>query len=97
MIKDKYEIDEKTKEKVLKSYFDKDSGRLKTLPNKEKKKVIVLQKIFENFESNRKYSEKEVNEIVSGFYDDIFIIRRLLVDYGFMRRTQDCREYWVND
>ncbi|MBC8385518.1 MAG: DUF2087 domain-containing protein [Candidatus Cloacimonetes bacterium] len=97
MIKDKYEIDEKARGKVLKAYFNKDSGRLQTLPNKEKKKVIIFQKIAENFESARKYSEKEVNEIIKSFYDDYFIIRRSLIDYGFMNRTQDCREYWVND
>ena len=97
MLKDKYEIDEKTREKVLKSYFNENSGRLQNLPNKEKKKVIVFQKIAENFEADRKYTEKEVNEIIKRFYDDYFIIRRSLVDFGYMKRTQDCREYWVNE
>ena len=95
MIKDKYEIDEKTREKVLKAYFGKDSEKLISLPSKEKKKVIILQKIVESFETDKKYTEKEVNEIIKRFYDDYFIIRRSLIDFGFMKRTQDCREYWM--
>ena len=97
MIKDKYEIDEKTKEKVIKAYFDMDSGKLISLPRKEKKKVIILQKIVESFDPNMKYSEKEVNIILIEFYSDYFMIRRSLIDYGFMKRTRDCREYWVNN
>ncbi|MFE0442266.1 MULTISPECIES: DUF2087 domain-containing protein [Aerococcus] len=44
---------------------------------------------------NRIYSEKEVNEILKPIYTDFAIIRRSLIDYGFMEHNQDCTEYWI--
>lgn len=49
------------------------------------------------FEGGRNYKEKEVNEIISRWhtFGDYFILRRLLIDCGFMGRLPDGTRYWV--
>ena len=41
------------------------------------------------------FAEREINEIITGniLFDDYALIRRELVENGFLRRTKDCREY----
>ena len=61
---------------------------------KEEKRLLILQTIAQQFEKDRKYTNKEVDDILKAIYHDYATIRRALVDYGFMDRTSDCREYW---
>ena len=68
---------------------------LSTFPSKEKRKIIVLQHILTRFDRNKKYSEKEINEVLKSIYQDFATIRRYLIEYGFMERSKDCMEYWV--
>lgn len=97
MVDDRYLITEKEREQILKTTFESLSPLiLKTFPKKEKKKVVVLKMISEQLEKGRPYTEKELNEILKEIYDDYVVIRRYLVDYGFMERTNDCTEYWLN-
>ena len=86
-------------EKILNSLFDSLSPLvLKTFDFKKKKdekRNLIMQTITQQFEKGRIYSEKEVNEILKAIYPDFATIRRSLIDYGFMERTDDCREYKV--
>ena len=93
MVDERYAITEKDKEKTIKNYFE--DGKFKVFPSKEKKKIIILQHIIKDFDANRKYIEKEVNEIIKRRHDDFVTIRRYFIQYGFMDRTKDCSEYWV--
>jgi len=69
---------------------------LKRFPPKEKKKLVILRLIAEQFETGKRYTEKEVNQILKSIYEaDYVTIRRYLIEYGFMARTQDCRAYWL--
>ena len=43
----------------------------------------------------KKYSEKEVNQILESIYDDFATIRRYLIEYGFMSRNKECTKYWL--
>ncbi|MDF2700621.1 MAG: transcriptional regulator, partial [Haloplasmataceae bacterium] len=49
----------------------------------------------ERFDSSKVYDEKAVNEIIKAIFNDFVTIRRYLIEYGFLARTQDCKEYWV--
>jgi len=69
--------------------------RLKKIPAKQKKKLIVLRKIVEQLQAERVYTEKELNEVITVIYPDYAAIRRYLVDFGFMERRKDGGEYWV--
>lgn len=89
-------LTEEDKQKILANYFkDGRDGKLEVFPSKEKRKLIVLENIVSRFEVNTVYSEKEINEILKPIYTDFAIIRRSLIDYGFMERNQDCTEYWI--
>lgn len=83
------------KDKIIKNYTK--NGRITIFPRKEKKKLIILQYVSEKFDTDRKYSETEINEIIGGIIDDYVSLRRSLIDYGFMERNNDGSEYWVKD
>lgn len=68
---------------------------LRTFEVKEKNKPFILQTIVKQFEKGKVYSDKEINVILKQIYEDNATLRRSLVDYGYMARTSDCREYWV--
>ncbi|AOT69293.1 DUF2087 domain-containing protein [Geosporobacter ferrireducens] len=96
MVDDRYLTTEKEKSQILKTAFASLSPlRLKDFSPKEKKKIVILTKIAEQFEYGKRYPEKELNQILKAIYDDYPVIRRYLIDYGFMERTDDCKEYWL--
>lgn len=96
MVDERYEITAAEREKFLHDAFQSlQPPRLQVFPRKEKKKVVILARIAEEFEQGRVYSEPEVNAILRPIYPDYATIRRYLIEYGFMQRTPDCRAYQV--
>ncbi|AGK99428.1 DUF2087 domain-containing protein [Clostridium pasteurianum] len=93
---DRYNITDKEKVDVIKTYID-ENGALINYPAREKKKIIVLQEIVKNFSKGKIYSEKEINRILKRIYEDYATIRRALIEYGFIERTNDCSNYWVKE
>ncbi|WJY27325.1 DUF2087 domain-containing protein [Sporosarcina trichiuri] len=84
------------KQKVLSNYFKQGlDGPLSQYPSKEKRKLIILEAIAGRFEAGTRYTEKEVNAVLQTMYEDFALIRRALIDYGFLARSLDCTEYWV--
>ncbi len=61
-------------------------GKFETFPVQRKKRKYILEHILRQFEFNRVYSEKEVNETISEFHDDYCRVRREFVDEGMMSR-----------
>ena len=93
---DRYVIGEKEKIRILETFFESfEPLRLKAFSAKEKNKVVILTKIAEQFESGRKYAEKEINQILKSIFDDYATLRRSLIMYGFMGRTTDGGAYWL--
>lgn len=83
-------------EKVLKTYFRQGfDSPLESYPLKAKKQIIILRQLIKNFREGVQYTEKEVNNLLKKFYGDYVLLRRQLIDYGFMDRTQDGSSYWV--
>lgn len=96
MVDDRYNITKDEEETIISNMFSSlQPLKLKNLSPKEKKKIVILKKIAGQLEKGRKYSEKELNEILENIYDDFATLRRYLIEYGFMGRTKDCREYWL--
>lgn len=97
MVDERYVITEEEREHFLQTTFTSlEPLKLKLFPRKEKKKIVILTKITEKFQDGRTYSEKEVNEILSSIYEDYVTLRRYLIEYGFMKRDQDCTNYWLS-
>jgi hypothetical protein len=88
------EITEQERLAVLKAYFNKD-GSLREFPVRERRKAIALREIAKRYEAGRAYTEKEVNALIG--YPDYAMIRRSLVEYGYLERTQDCSQYKVRE
>ncbi len=81
-------------EKIITTYFKNDE-RLSLLPKKEKKKLIILKYIREQYlEEDLEYTEKEINQILRSVYDDFVTLRRDLIDYKFLKRNDDGSSYW---
>ncbi len=85
-------------EKALSGYFTSQEPLvLREFPSKQKRQHIVLNIILNQFEKGRKYTEKEVNDILCEIYPDYVTLRRSLIDYKLMDRTRNCSEYWVKE
>ncbi|MCI9019846.1 MAG: DUF2087 domain-containing protein [Eubacterium sp.] len=97
-VDDRYLITEDEKQQIVETFFSSTQPLvLKSFSPKEKKKVVILGKIAEQFVYGKKYSEREVNEILRPVYEDYMTIRRYLIMYGFMERTKDGRQYWLTN
>jgi hypothetical protein len=68
---------------------------LKRFPRKQKEKLVLLNRISELFSPEKKYTEKEINAVLSEVHEEYVEIRRYLVDYGFLDRKPDGSSYWV--
>lgn len=79
--------------KVIRDYTKRD-GSLKTLPSQRKKLEAILRYVAQAFEVEKRYSEKQVNEILAGYHDDTATLRRELVGFGLMQREGGGGDYW---
>jgi predicted transcriptional regulator len=79
--------------KILKDYTRKD-GSLKTVPAQRKKLEAILRHVVKAFKVGKRYTEKQVNEILSGYYEDTASLRRELVGFKLMKREGGGGEYW---
>ena len=80
--------------KVLDAFVDKE-GKITSLPAQEKKFQVILRYVAKAFEADTRYSEKQVNEILSGFYKDTASLRRGLIEYRIMARDSSGSAYWL--
>jgi hypothetical protein len=79
--------------KILRGFFDGD--RLIRLPVQRSRRLVVLRWLADRFEPRHTYSEAEVNELLGAYNDDFALLRRELVDEGFMARDHGL--YWRTD
>lgn len=80
--------------KVLNTYLT-EGGRITAFPAQQKKEVAILRYVVRSFQPSKRYSEKEVNDILSRFNDDTARLRRNLVTFGFMDREGGGGSYWL--
>lgn len=79
--------------KVITDYTRKD-GSLKTIPAQRKKLEAILRYVVKAFKVGKRYSEKQVNEILSTYHADTASLRRELVGAKLMMREGGGGEYW---
>ncbi len=85
-------LGKKWREEVKRRFFNED-GSLKTWPSKHSNKFYTLKEIARNFKKNHVYTESEVNAILAPIHEDYIALRRYLINYGFVKRTEDGLEY----
>ena len=93
MVDDRYNITKEEQEKIVSQYFS--GGALTKFPPKEKQRLVILREISNQFKKDYMYEEKEINVFLQGIYKDYVLIRRYLIDYGFLDRKPDGSNYWV--
>lgn len=88
-------ITEKTAEEKLMNFLD-DKKKIKSWPAKKDLKVAALEYLSTKFEEGVFYKEKEVNDIIKEWhtFGDFFLLRRGLIEEGFLIRTRDGSQYW---
>jgi len=76
--------------KVERAFFVE--GRLRAMPAKRSKRLVVLDRLAQAFEPGRSYPEPAVNEVLTAYHPDYAMLRRYLVDEGFLAR--EFGYYW---
>ncbi len=81
----------------LRNYQGQD-GRFQLMPGKRQKKLqsLMIEYLSEQFDTERTYSEKEVNTILDEHhsFEDSASLRRFLIGHKMLARTIDGRKYW---
>lgn len=81
---------------VSEKYFKE--NKLVQIPKKEKDKLEVFDLIRDRIADKGKvFNEKELNEVIKEIYSDFSIIRRYLVDYGYLIRDSYGNSYEVKE
>lgn len=95
----RYAITEEEYSSIMEQYFPQGpDGPLTSFPRKEKRKIAVLRHIASHFESGIRMTEKEVNEQLSQFWaEDYVMLRRYLIEYGYLDREDDGSAYWLKE
>ncbi|HEY94026.1 MAG TPA: metalloregulator ArsR/SmtB family transcription factor [Dehalococcoidia bacterium] len=80
--------------KVLNTFLDED-GSFIGLPAQRKKFEVLLRHVAKAFEPGKRYTEKEVKELLSEYWFDTATFRRGLVEHKIMAREGGGGEYWL--
>ena len=84
VIDEQKQREEEYRSKVIKTFFE--YGKLKAIPAQRKKQRICLEEIAKAFEAGKSYDEREVNEIIKEFHEDVCTIRRDMISEHIMER-----------
>jgi len=82
--------------KIINTFCDNE-GRILQFPAQRKKFEVLLRQVVKAFKSGVRYTEKQVNEILSFFNDDTATLRRELVAHKLMDREGGGKEYWLSN
>lgn len=76
--------------------FLDDCGKITQLSRKRELRIATLSYLSEKFSEHILYTEKEVNQICNEWhtFGDYFILRRELIDNGFLCRNPNGSTYW---
>ena len=77
--------------KTLRAYISRD-GSLKSIPNQQKKLIVILKHLAKDFEPGVKYPEAQVNRILGRYHEDYAALRRFMADNGLLQREKGI--YW---
>ena len=71
-------------------------GEIIRWPKKPPEKEIIIKYLSTKFESDKKYTEKEINGIIDKYhlFNDTHLLRRELVSREFFSREDDGSVYW---
>ncbi len=94
MADEQYALTRGKYEKITRKYFRED-GTLLPFTLKARERVALPRKIVEPFGQGVRYSKKELNTLLAKIAEDYVLVRRCLVDHGFVSCRADGSTYWV--
>jgi hypothetical protein len=75
---------ERLRRSVMSAFFKE--GRLVSIPAKHSKRLVVLERLLEEFTDKDSYHEREINEVLSRFHEDVCTLRREFIMNCYMTR-----------
>ncbi len=76
--------------KVLRDFFS--GEELREIPASRKKRLVVLRWLASRFAQDRRYTERELNEVLRRHHPDVATLRREFIATGLMQRHEGV--YW---
>lgn len=76
-------------------HFFKECVKNQVFPRNDAEKQVLLSRIMQDFEEGKTYSEEEINKIIKKYFEDFALIRRELVNFGYMQRSPGGVKYKV--
>ena len=71
---------------VLRAFLQ--NGRLVSIPAQEKKRLVILRYLLDRcFAEDRVYLEREINELLAAYHEDVASLRRYMIVAGLMTRS----------
>ena len=67
-------------------------GQIAVMPARQPRRLLLLDVIAQAFEPGVRYPEREVSAFLSAIHPDHAVLRRYLVDDGFLSRASG--QYW---
>ena len=59
------------------------------------KRMVQLENAASMFETDKQYTESQVNLMLMAEFDDHVFARRLLIEWGFLDSSTDGSRYWL--
>jgi hypothetical protein len=75
---------ERLRRSVMSAFFKE--GRLVSIPAKHSKRLVVLERLLAEFTDRESYHEREVNEVLSRYHQDVCTLRREFIMNRYMTR-----------
>jgi predicted transcriptional regulator len=85
-------VDPMTFDRKVLQDFTSSAGQLKSIPAQRKKRAAILRHIVQQFQPDRRYTEREVNAVLKRFHEDTASLRRELVSEKLLARDREA--YW---
>jgi hypothetical protein len=85
-VRSAFDTSRREQERLVARLFE--DGRMARIPAKRKNRAGALLEVLTRFEPGRVYSEPEVNEVLLEVNPDFAYLRRELVNYHYLERTE---------
>ena len=94
---DRFALTASEYQQMLAKYFTSTNPlRLQRWPKKQKPILAVLRAVAATIPGDQRFTESALTARLKPIYADYPLLRRYLVDYGFLKRTTSGRAYWRN-
>ena len=87
-------ISEQDRKTILAMHVN-EFGRLKTYPTTPEAQKVILEYVIKSFNRGEKYIDSQVNVILMSIYVDYNVLKKELIDQGFLSRSEKGGIYWV--